>query len=64
VPLAQQLVLILLKNVFADDVFDYFQWLQGGVPNTNAAKNPLGLLHQRDNNSTVNSFHRQSAAGL
>lgn len=45
------------QNIFAADVFDYFQWQQPvGTPNTNAAKNPLGLIQQRDNNSNVERF--------
>lgn len=33
---------------------NYFEWLSGdGRPNTNAGRNPLGLLYQRENRSEV-----------
>lgn len=31
----------------------YFEWLNGGVPNTLAARNPLALLNDRDANSNT-----------
>ncbi len=41
-----------------DEVFGgYYEWLTaGGAPNVLAARNPLGLLFQRDDESNVNRF--------
>lgn len=45
------------QNIFANDVFGFFQWQKTpGELNTNAAKNPLGLLQQQRNKSNVDRF--------
>ncbi|MES2646837.1 MAG: TonB-dependent receptor [Bacteroidota bacterium] len=45
------------QKIFSNDVFRFFQWQSApGQLNTNAAKNPLGLIQQQDNNSNVNRF--------
>ena len=36
---------------------NYFEWIQGSVPNPNAPRNPVGLIRQQDNNGrAVRSF--------
>ncbi|MEJ5963919.1 SusC/RagA family TonB-linked outer membrane protein [Pedobacter immunditicola] len=32
---------------------NYFEWIADGVPNPNAPRNPLGLIHLRDDNGQV-----------
>lgn len=46
------------QSVYAENKYgNYFEWIQGDVPNPNAPRNPVGLIRLKDNNGkTERSF--------